>query len=132
VVLDYNHHKIRWEPAPPRSVLEFYGAFLEWRAQAGMDNEMADHLAGMFIKLGLRDVICAPQLEVTRRGEDDFNVRIALWGQVIATRGHQLVRDGFLDESVRAIAEADFQDWANSRAQSQTLWLASTEGVLPP
>ena len=47
VVLDYNLRKTTWEPAPPESVPAFYDAFLEWRAQAGMDNEMADHLEAM-------------------------------------------------------------------------------------
>ncbi len=53
VVLDYNLRKTTWEPAPPESVPAFYDAFLEWRAQAGMDNEMADHLEAMLEELGL-------------------------------------------------------------------------------
>ncbi len=131
VALDYNHRRMSWEPAPPDSVLAFYEAFLEWRAQAGMDNQMSDHLEAMFEELGLREVRCTPQPEVTRRGERDFEVRIALWGQVIATRGHQIVADGFLSEARRAVAETDFVEWAADAAQSQTLWLAATEGVVP-
>jgi ubiquinone/menaquinone biosynthesis C-methylase UbiE len=131
VVLDYNHRRANWEPAPPESVQEFYEAFLEWRAQAGMDNEIADHLAGMLEELGLREVRCTPQQELVRRGEQDFEVRIALWGQVIATRGHQVVADGFLSESRRAMAQADFEAWAAGEARSQTLYLAATEGLMP-
>jgi ubiquinone/menaquinone biosynthesis C-methylase UbiE len=131
VVLDYNHRRASWEPALPESAVAFYEAFLRWREQAGMDNEMADHLAGMFEELGLREVRVTPQPEVTRRGEEDFDVRIALWGQVIATRGHQVVADGFLSEARRAAAQADFEQWAASEAQSQTLYLAATEGVAP-
>jgi SAM-dependent methyltransferase len=131
VVLDYNLRRTSWEPAPPESVPAFYEAFLEWRAQAGMDNEMADHLEAMFEELGLREVRCSPQPELARRGEQDFDVRIALWGQVIATRGHQVVADGFLSEARRAAAEADFAEWAAGAAQSQTLWLAAAEGVVP-
>jgi SAM-dependent methyltransferase len=131
VVLDYNLRKTAWEPAPPESVPAFYDAFLEWRAQAGMDNEIADHLEGMLGELGLSDVRCTPQPEHTRRGEADFDVRIALWGQVIATRGHQVVADGFLSETRRAAAEADFAEWASAVAQSQTMWLTAAEGVVP-
>ena len=131
VVLDYNLRKTSWEPAPPESVAAFYEAFLEWRAQAGMDNEMADHLEALFEELGLRELRRTPQPELAHRGEADFEVRIALWGQVIATRGHQVVADGFLSEARRARAEADFVEWASGTAQSQTLWLAAVEGIVP-
>jgi SAM-dependent methyltransferase len=131
VVLDYNHHRASWEPDLPDPVREFYAAFLCWREQAGMDNEIADHLPAMFAELGLREVRCTPQPEITHRDEEDFKVRIPLWGQVIATRGHQIVADGFLDEARRGTAQADFEAWAANRARSQTLCLAATEGVAP-
>jgi ubiquinone/menaquinone biosynthesis C-methylase UbiE len=130
VVLDYNLTRTRWEPTPSASVLEFYDAFLRWRAQAGMDNEMADRLPSLFAEIPLKRIRSTQQLETARRGDEDFEVRIALWGQVIATRGHQVVQDGLLEESLRARAEADFQEWARTDAQSQTLWLAATEGVV--
>jgi ubiquinone/menaquinone biosynthesis C-methylase UbiE len=131
VVLDYNLRKTSWDPAPPESVPTFYEAFLRWRAQAGMDNEMADHLGALFEEIGLREVRSVPQAETTRRGDEDFDVRIALWGQVIATRGHQVVADGFLSEERRAAAETDFTDWASSAARSQTMWLTAAEGLAP-
>jgi SAM-dependent methyltransferase len=130
-VLDYNLRKTSWEPAPPESVPAFYDAFLRWRAQAGMDNEMADHLGALFEEVGLHEVRSVPQPEIARRGEEDFDVRIALWGQVIATRGHQVVADGFLTEARRAAAEADFTEWAAGAAQSQTMWLTAAEGLAP-
>lgn len=131
VVLDYNHRRASWEPQLPESAQEFYEAFLAWREQAGMDNEMADSLPEMFAGLGLTEIRCTPQPEVTGRGDEDFAVRIALWGQVMATRGHQVVADGFLGEARRAAAQADFERWAEEEAQSQTLYLAATEGVVP-
>ncbi|HUN77919.1 MAG TPA: methyltransferase domain-containing protein [Solirubrobacteraceae bacterium] len=131
VALDYNHRRASWEPELPESAAEFYEAFLAWREQAGMDNEMADRLPEMFAELSLEDVRCTPHPEVTRRGEEDFAVRIALWGQVMATRGHQVVADGFLDEARRAAAQAEFEEWAAGEARSQTLCLATTEGVVP-
>jgi ubiquinone/menaquinone biosynthesis C-methylase UbiE len=53
LVLDYNHEKIAWRPDPPPSFRAFYAAFLRWRAEAGMDNAIADHLAAMFADTGL-------------------------------------------------------------------------------
>lgn len=56
IVLDYNHERIAWEPKPPYSMQVFYDAFLRWRAEAGMDNAIADHLPAMFSRLGLHAV----------------------------------------------------------------------------
>jgi ubiquinone/menaquinone biosynthesis C-methylase UbiE len=53
VVLDYNHVRAHWEPDPPQAFKRFYEAFLHWRASAGMDNEIADHLAEMLSNLDL-------------------------------------------------------------------------------
>jgi SAM-dependent methyltransferase len=130
-VLDYDHERTRWEPEPPASVLGFLEAFLKWRAEAGMDNRMSERLPALMEGQGLRDVRSTPQPEVARRGEADFDVRIALWGQVIATRGHQIVADGFLSEERRGRAQADFDAWAAADAQTQTLWLAAVEGTVP-
>ena len=44
ILLDYNHEKIAWDPAPPVSMQTFYTTFLRWRADAGMDNAIVDHL----------------------------------------------------------------------------------------
>ncbi len=53
LVLDYNHELIAWQPEPPASFMAFYAAFLRWRADAGMDNAIADHLADLFAQAGL-------------------------------------------------------------------------------
>lgn len=69
LVLDYNHEKIAWDPEPPATVRRFYDAFLAWRAEAGMENAIADRLAAMFAQAGLQDVTVTPQHEATTRGE---------------------------------------------------------------
>ncbi len=129
VVLDYNHEKIAWDPQPPETMVTFYSAFLRWRDEAGMDNAIADHLAGMFTDLRLRDVAQTAQHEQTRRGDPDFGTRIAIWGQVAQTRGHQMVADGFLTEAARAAAELEYGEWAKREATSQTMYLLCVEGV---
>jgi hypothetical protein len=63
-----------------------------------MDNDIADHLAGMLASLGLVDVRATEELELTTRGDADFETRMALWPAVIATRGHQIVADGMIEE----------------------------------
>jgi SAM-dependent methyltransferase len=132
VVLDYNHEKVAWEPDPPASMQEFYAAFLRWRAGAGMDNAIADHLPELFQQVGLQAIVTTPQHEVTRRADPDFETRIRIWAEVAASRGHQMVADGVIDEEGRAAAEADHRQWARTRAESQTLYLVAVEGSRPP
>jgi ubiquinone/menaquinone biosynthesis C-methylase UbiE len=131
VVLDYNHEKIHWAPAPPASMQQFYTAFLRWRAEAGMDNAVADHLAPMFRRAGFVGVCETPQHEVTTRQDPEFATRLGIWAEVAATRGHQMVADGFLTETQRATAEAEYRAWMQTEAEAQTLYLLTVEGTVP-
>src|SRR6266571_1340921 len=129
VVLDYNHEKIAWQPSPPDSVRTFYHAFLQWRAEVGMDNAIADRLSAMFDKAGLVNIGTTIQHETTQRGDADFDGAIELWGKVIAIRGRKMVADGTFTEKQRASAEADFVQWASATVVSQTLYLLAVEGT---
>lgn len=129
VVLDYNHRKLEQIPVPPASFLHFHDRYLAWREQAGMDNEMADHLADLFVSAGLRAVQVTNQHETTRRDDADFARRISLKVDVVASRGHQLVQEGWLGEAQRALAEQESRAWAQAEAQEQTLYLLAVSGV---
>ncbi len=128
LVLDYDHERARWEPDLPESMRAFYAAFLRWRAEAGMDNALADHLPALFAAAGLGDVASTVQDEVSRRGDPDFAVRLGIWAEVAATRGHQTVADGAITEAERARAEAEYREWLSRDARSQTLYLRAVEG----
>lgn len=129
IVLDYNHEKIAWDPDPPESARRFYQAFLKWRADVGMDNQIADHLASLYAEVGLSNVTVTPQHETTRRGDPDFDQRISIWAQVMASRGHQMVADGVISEEERADAERQFREWAQGAARSQTMYLLCVDGM---
>jgi ubiquinone/menaquinone biosynthesis C-methylase UbiE len=129
IVLDYNHERIAWEPTPPPSMQVFYEAFLRWRAEAGMDNSIADHLPALFKRLGLHTIRATEQHEAARREDADFEVRVGIWADVAATRGHQMVQDGFITEGQRSEAEADYRHWMQHHAISQRLYLTSVEGM---
>jgi SAM-dependent methyltransferase len=130
LVLDYDHERLQWVPPPPSSMRHFYATFLRWRAQAGMDNSIAGHLPHLFDTAGLVDIHVTPQHEHTKRGDVDFVTRIGIWAEVAATRGHQMVADGALTEAERATAEAQYRLWVESDAESMTLHLEATEGVV--
>jgi hypothetical protein len=72
VILDYNHEKIAWKPSPPLSVRNFYDAFLQWRADANMDNAIADRLPALFEEVGFINIVTTPQHETTQRGGSGF------------------------------------------------------------
>lgn len=44
----------------------FYKAFLQWRSDAGMDNEIADHLPHIFKDAGLTNIKITQQNENTK------------------------------------------------------------------
>lgn len=128
-ILDYNHEKVRWTPDPPASTRAFHEAFLRWRADAGMDNAIADHLAAMFRELGFMDIVTEAAHETTRRGEPDFELRIGIWADVMASRGHQMVQDGVITENDRRLAEGEYRAWMRDTAESQMMYLLSVEGT---
>lgn len=131
LALDYNHEKIVWDPRPPASMKAFYEAFLAWRSDAGMDNAIADHLAPALERLGLVDIRVTAQHEHADRFNGDGRTRLGIWSTVAATRGLQLVQDGYITEAQRAAAEADYHEWVDSTAVSQTLYLLAVEGRVP-
>lgn len=129
LILDYNHEKIEWDPEPPAEARRFYEAFLTWRADAGMDNTIADRLEAMFRELGLRTVKVTPQHEDIRRGDANFEQSAGIWATVCATRGKQMVADGAVTEAERSAAERRFSEWALHSARRHRMYLLAVEGV---
>jgi ubiquinone/menaquinone biosynthesis C-methylase UbiE len=127
-VLDYNHEKITWNPAPPASMLLFYEAFLRWRADAGMQNDIADRLAGYFETAGLREVASTDQSETVRRTDPDYAAKMGIWATVAETRGHQLVADGYVTEAQRLAAARDYTAWLATEGDSMQMYLLAVEG----
>lgn len=131
VVLDYNHEKASWTPAPPASMRRFVAAFLRWRAAAGLDNAIADRLGELLAGVGLTAITTTDQTEVTRRSDPDFATRAGIWATVAATRGHQMVADGAIGEGERRAAEVEYRAWVGQAAQSHVQYLLAVEGVRP-
>ncbi len=131
LVLDYDHEAIEWTPQPPPSVARFYAGFLAWRAEAGFDNAIARRLASLLDSAGAAEITSIPQLEYTTRDDSDFPTRATIWADVAATRGFQMVTDGFVSESERCAAEQDYRAWVDSDARSMTLHLHAVQGIIP-
>ncbi|MEI3800422.1 MULTISPECIES: methyltransferase domain-containing protein [unclassified Chitinophaga] len=122
-ILDYNHTQLEWTPAPPESMQRFYKAFLDWRADAGMDNEIADHLSAHFEELGFHDIAVLNADEIYTRGESNFAEKAAIWSKVAELRGPQVVESGFSTEEERIRAIADYQAWIGESAEKMVMKL---------
>lgn len=127
-ILDYNHTKIEWTPAIPESMQIFYQAFLKWRADAGMDNEIADNLHNMFEKLELKNIIVNDFSEHANASNPDFEGDISIWKKVAETRGKQLVAENYINESQRLLAIEEYDQWIKSEATSMKMYLLAVTG----
>lgn len=122
-ILDYNHTQLEWTPSPPESMQRFYKAFLDWRADAGMDNEIADHLSAHFEQLGFHSIAALNADEVYTKGESNFAEKAGIWSKVAELRGPQVVEGGFITEAERLQAIADYQAWLNESAMKMVMKL---------
>lgn len=129
-ILDYNHEKIEFEPAVPGSMEHFYDAFLKWRQDSGMDNQIADHLEQMFRRIGLKDITVEDHSEISLPEKTSFHAELSIWQIVAETRGVQLVKDGYITESERQLAIDEYKDWMMNKARKMKLYLKSVTGYL--
>ena len=127
-ILDYNHTKIEFEPALPVSAKYFYDAFLKWRQDSGMDNQVADHLEDMFRRIGLKNITVEDQSEISVPEKTTFQAELSIWQIVAETRGVQLVKDGYIMEPERQLAIEEYQYWMANKAKKMKLYLKSVTG----
>jgi ubiquinone/menaquinone biosynthesis C-methylase UbiE len=129
-ILDYNHERISWNPEPPQTMKRFYGAFLQWRKEAGFDNAIADHLKQLMNNIGLQQVEISEQHEMSRKGDSDFTHQAGIWLEVAKLRGPQLVQAEYLTEEERLAAIREYEHWISQTGQSMQLYLLAVEGSI--
>jgi SAM-dependent methyltransferase len=129
-VLDYNHTHIEWDPLPPSSLLFFYDQFLRWRSDAGMDNNIGDHIGAIILSQNMKIIADSDQYEFREKEDPDFQTHVGIWSKVAQTRGKQLVTDGYLTEEQRVTAINEYTDWCNEKACSMRLHLKATHAVM--
>lgn len=127
-ILDYNHEKIKWEPALPVEMKRFYDAFLQWRKEAGFDNAIADNLPHLFAELGFKHINVEAQHELTKKSDADFASKAGIWSEVAKTRGQQLVKDNYITEEERLAAITAYDAWITNEGESMQMYLLAIEG----
>jgi ubiquinone/menaquinone biosynthesis C-methylase UbiE len=127
-VLDYDHVSLEWQPDPPETMRQFYGDFLKWRADAGMNNKIAKDLPGYFRELDFEAIEVYEANETYVRGEADFLHKIGIWTKVAETRGKQMVDEGYLTESERLRAIEDYNRWISAESNAMVMKLTEVRG----
>jgi ubiquinone/menaquinone biosynthesis C-methylase UbiE len=126
-ILDYNHEQLDWQPAPPESMQRFYATFLRWRADAGMNNQIAEDLADYLEEVGFKSIEVLNSDEIYKKGEANFFTRIGIWSKVAGST--QMVDEGYLNDSDRLNAIADYNLWIETDAESMTMKLNEVRGI---
>ncbi|MEQ9440427.1 MAG: methyltransferase domain-containing protein [Cyclobacteriaceae bacterium] len=113
-ILDYNHTALEWRPDPPTSMRKLYQAFLQWRADAGMNNKISEDLVGYFSALGFHSIEVLDADEVYVRGQDNFISKLRIWSKVAELT--QIVDEGYLEEEHRLTAIQEYNQWVDTVA----------------
>lgn len=127
-ILDYNHSALQWEPLPPQSMLTFYDAFLRWRADAGMNNQIADDLQEYFSEAGFHSIEVIKADEVYRKGSNNFVARAGIWSKVAGMK--QISDEGWIADELRIRAIEEYNTWIETEAESMTMKLKDVRGRL--
>ena len=125
-ILDYNHEALIWDPLPPESMQQFYQTFLKWRADAGMNNHIAEDLADMMSSIELTEIEVINSVEHYDRNHPDFATRVGIWSKVAGST--QMVEEGYLDDLLRIKAIQEYDLWIKNTAVSMTMNLNEVRG----
>lgn len=123
-ILDYNHEALEWTPVPPKSMQDFYTAFLRWKKEAGMNNRIAEDLPSYFEELGFHSIESMNANEVYQKGNANFLPKIGIWTKVAESRGLQMQRDGYITEAKRLQAIEEYNDWIKTDAEQMIMKLS--------
>jgi ubiquinone/menaquinone biosynthesis C-methylase UbiE len=120
-ILDYDHTNLIWNPLPPESMQEFYKTFLKWRADAGMNNQIAEDLPQLVKEAGFHSIEKINSDEQYTSGNPNFKSKLGIWSKVAGSK--QMVEEGYLDENLRLKAIEEYDNWIESEALSMTMKL---------
>ncbi|TDP03907.1 methyltransferase domain-containing protein [Flavobacterium sp. 245] len=127
-ILDYDHTNLIWNPLPPESMQEFYKTFLKWRADAGMNNKIAEDLPQLLQEVGFHSIEKINSDEVYKEGDADFKSKIGIWSKVAGSK--QMVEEGYLEEELRLKAIEEYDNWIENSALSMTMKLNEVRGKI--
>jgi ubiquinone/menaquinone biosynthesis C-methylase UbiE len=125
-ILDYDHINMIWNPSPPESMQTFYNTFLKWRADAGMNNRIAEDLPNLFKEVGFHSIEKINSDEFYNKEDSNFKSKISIWSKVAGST--QMVEEGYLDNNLRLKAIEEYNNWIETEAISMTMKLNEVRG----
>jgi ubiquinone/menaquinone biosynthesis C-methylase UbiE len=128
-ILDYNHEALEWMPQSPDSMRKFFQAFLQWRADAGMDNRIAEHLGDFFKQAGMNAIEVFNADEHYMKGQHNFIQRAGIWSTVAGL--NQISDEGYIDDESRVQAITDYNAWIENDAEHMIMKLSEVRGRRP-
>ena len=127
-ILDYNHEKLEWHPAPPESMKTFYDIFLKWRKDAGMNNKISEDLSAMMTEVGFHSVAVLNSNEHYERGNKNFQSKVGIWSKVAGL--DQIVEEGYIADDYRLQVIKEYDEWVEKDAISMTMKLNEVRGQM--
>ena len=125
-ILDYYHTNLIWNPSPPESMQAFYNTFLKWRADAGMNNQIAVDLPQLLKEVGFHSIEKINSDEIYTKGNSNFKSKLGIWSKVAGST--QIVEEHYLDNALRLQAIEEYNHWIESSALSMTMKLNEVRG----
>jgi hypothetical protein len=119
---------LEWEPQPPESMRSFYKIFLKWRADAGMNNHIAEDLAGYFAETGFHSIEVYNSNEIYKKWNDNFFQRVGIWSKVALLK--QIVDEGYVTEEERLKVIEEYDAWVSSDAELMIMKLKEVRGKI--
>jgi ubiquinone/menaquinone biosynthesis C-methylase UbiE len=127
-ILDYDHTELEWKPDPPESMLNFYKTFLKWRADAGMNNRIANDIAAYFEETGFHSIEVLNANEVYEKGDHNFSSKLGIWSKVAGLM--QMVEEGYLKDQDRLQAIEEYDHWIETDAEVMIMKLNEVRGKI--
>ena len=125
-VLDYNHEALELRPEPPKSMQYFYQRWLKWRADAGMNNHIAEDLPSYFEAAGLSSIEVINSDEIYKKGEVMFEHKIGIWKKVASST--QVVEEGYISKEDQLKAIEEYSEWMKNDAVKMVMKLKEVRG----
>jgi hypothetical protein len=91
-----------------------------------MNNRIAEDLPALFEKAGLKNIEVRESNELYRCENSNFTDKIGIWKKVASST--QLVKEGYVLDSLRNRAIQDYQNWIETEADSMLMVLKEVRG----
>lgn len=127
-ILDYNHTALEFNPEPPKSMQNFYKKWLQWRSDAGMNNQISEDLPTYFKNVGLKNIQVENSNEVYLKGQSNFESKVSIWAKV--ANSIQMVKEGYSTDQEEQVVIAEYNNWIQESAKRMEMKLKEVKGMI--